>query len=70
MEIQNLERRHSECALFESQRELEPQKQQLLMANHWADQAQRERIQLCTEVEMRITFMKNATQEVVKKLKN
>ena len=31
----------------------EPHRQQLLMANQWADQAQRERIQLCSEVEMR-----------------
>ena len=53
MEIQNSERRNSEYALFESQRELESQRQPLLMANHWADQAQRERIHLCSELEMR-----------------
>ena len=50
MEIQSLERRNSEYALFESQRKLDSQKQQLLMANHWADEAQRERIQLCSEL--------------------
>ena len=33
MEIQNSERRNSEYALFESQRELEPQRQQLLEAD-------------------------------------
>ena len=33
MEIQNSERRNSEYALFESQRELESQRQQLLKAN-------------------------------------
>ena len=33
MEIQNLKRRNSEYALFESQLELESQKQQLLVAN-------------------------------------
>ena len=53
MEIQNLKRRSSEYALFESQRELEPQRRQSLKANQWADQAQRERIQLCSELEMK-----------------
>ena len=48
-----LERRNSEYALFESQRELESQRLQLLEANQWADQAQRERIHLCSEVEMK-----------------
>ena len=45
MEIQNLERRNSGYALFESQRELESQRRQMLEANQWADQAQRQRIQ-------------------------
>ena len=53
MEIQNLERRNSECALIESQRELQSQRLQLLEANQWADQAQRERIHLCSELEMK-----------------
>ena len=53
MEIQNLERRNSEYALIESQRELKSQKRQLLEANQWADQAQRERIHLCSEMEMK-----------------
>ena len=53
MKIQNLERRNSEYALVESQRELESQRQQLLEANQWADQAQRERIHLCSELEMK-----------------
>ena len=52
MEAQNLERRNSEYALIESQRELESQRLQLLKANQWADQAQRERIHLCGELEM------------------
>ena len=56
MEIQNLERRNSEYALFESHRDLGSQSQQLLMANHRADQAQRERIQLCSELEMKKSF--------------
>ena len=53
MEIQNSERRNSEYALFESQRELESQRQQILMANHWADQPQRERIFFVQRTEMR-----------------
>ena len=62
--IQNLERRNSEDALIESRRELESQRRQLLGTNQWADQAQRERIHLCS------VFSRNATQEVAKKLKN
>ena len=53
METQILERRNSEYALLGSQRELESPRQQLLMANHWADQAQRERIHSCSELEMK-----------------
>ena len=53
MEIQNWEQRNSEHALFESQRELDSQRLQLLEANQWADQAQRERIHLCSELEMK-----------------
>ena len=53
MEIQNLERRNSEYALFESQRELESQRLQLLQDIHWTDQAQRERIHLCSELKMK-----------------
>ena len=48
-----MERRNSENALIESQRELESQGLQLSEANHWADQAQRERIHLCSEFEMK-----------------
>ena len=53
MEIQNLDRRSSEYAVMESRRELECQRRQLLEANLWADQAQRERIHLCSELEMK-----------------
>ena len=53
MEIQNLERRSSEHALCESQRELESQRQQLLEDIQWTDQAQRERIYLCSELRMK-----------------
>ena len=53
MEIQKMERRNSEYALIESQRELGSQRLQLSEANQWADQAQRERIHLCSELEMK-----------------
>ena len=53
MEIQNLERRNSEYALFESQRGLESQRLQLLEANQWTDQAQQERTLLCSELKMK-----------------
>ena len=53
MEIQHMERRNSEYGLIESQRELESQKLQLSDANQWADQAQRERLHFCSEVEMK-----------------
>ena len=53
MEIQNLERRNSEFALSESQRELESQRRPLLEANQWADQAELERIHLCSELKMK-----------------
>ena len=53
MEIQNMERRNSEYALIESQREFESQRLQLSEANQWADQAQPERIHLCSELEMK-----------------
>ena len=49
VEIRNLERRNSEYALFVSQRKLESQRLQLLEANQWTDQAQRERTHLCGE---------------------
>ena len=48
-----MERRNSEYALIESQRELEPHSLQLSEANQWADQAQRERIHLCGQLEMK-----------------
>ena len=53
MEIQNLGRRNSEYTLNESRRELESQRRQLLESNQWADEAQRERIHLCNELEMK-----------------
>ena len=48
-EIKDLEGRNSEYASIESQHELESQRLQLRQASQWADQAQRERINLCGE---------------------
>ena len=43
----------------------------LLKANQWADQAQRERIHLCSRLGMKDpTFIKNAVREVAEKLKS
>ena len=47
----DLERINSEYTLIESRRELESQRQQLRQASQWADHAQRERINLCSELE-------------------
>ena len=71
MERQILNRRNSEYALFKSQREFEPQRRQLLKANQWADQAQRERTHLCSWLGMKDPiFIKNAVREVAEKLKS
>ena len=69
MELQNLKRRNSEHAFFESQRELESQRRQLLKANQWADQAQRERIHVCSRLKMKDHLQKESMQEVAEKLK-
>ena len=53
MEIKAWERRNSEFALYESQRELESQRHQLRQASQWAGQAQRERISWCGELELK-----------------
>ena len=53
MEIQNLKRINSEYALIESRRELETDRRQLLVANRWADKAQRERIHLWSRLVMK-----------------
>ena len=53
LEIRRWEQKNSEIAPFhESHRELESQRLQLQQANQWADQAQREMINLCGELEM------------------
>ena len=52
-EIRNWEKRNSDIALFETHQELESQRLQVQQANQWADQAQRDQISLCVELEMR-----------------
>ena len=47
------EREKPEFALYETHQQLESQKKELLQASQWADQAQRERMNLCGETEMR-----------------
>ena len=52
MEIEDLEKRCSELALCESQPELESQRLRPREANHWDDQAQRQKINLRGKFEM------------------
>ena len=53
MDIINWEQKSSDVALFETIRELESQRLELYQANQWADQDQREKINLCGEFEMK-----------------
>ena len=53
MEIGRWEVTSSAVVLCETHRELESQRLQLHQANQWADQALREKITLCGELEMR-----------------
>ena len=53
MDIKEWERRNSEFAPCESQRELESQRLHLRQASEWADQAQRETKSLCGDLELR-----------------
>ena len=53
MEVKHWEKRNSDIALHETNQEFESQRLQLQQANQWADQAQRDKISLCGELEMR-----------------
>ena len=53
MEVKHWEMRNSDIALYETKQEFESQRLQPQQANQWADQAQREMISLCGELEMR-----------------
>ena len=67
--IRNWEQRNSDIAFYETNRELESQRLELYQANQWADQAQRENINLCGEVEMQNRFFQVA-QEIANKLRD
>ena len=69
-EIQSSGRRNSEDALHESQRELESQRQQLLMANHWANKLNVKEYICAANWRWEVIFIGNATREVAKKVKN
>ena len=51
MDIRNCEQRNADIALCETNRELESQRLELNQANQWADQGQREKINLFGELE-------------------
>ena len=53
MDVREWEKRRSDLALYETNRELESQRLELNQSNTWADQAQRERISLHGELELR-----------------
>ena len=51
VEVKHWEKRNSDIAIYEINQEFESQRSQPQQANQWADQAQREKISLCREVE-------------------
>ena len=53
MDRTNWEQRNADIALYETNRDLESQTLELYHANQLADQAQREKINLCGELDMR-----------------
>ena len=53
VEIKNWEQRDCDVALYETNRELESQRLELWQANGWTDQAQREKKNVCGELDMR-----------------
>ena len=70
MEIRNWEKRSSDMALCGTNREPESQRLELHQANQWADQAQREterereKINLCGDLEMRNTHSRKAHEKL------
>ena len=53
VEVKHWEQRNSDIALYEISQEFESQRLQLQQANQWADQAQRDKISLYGELEIR-----------------
>ena len=63
--IRNWTQTSSDMALSEINRELESQRLELYQANQWADQAQREKISLCGELEMSTgLFLENRAKKL------
>ena len=62
MDVREWEKRSSDSALYEANRELESQRLELNQANRWADQAQRERIGWHGELEMRSRLFQESRQ--------
>ena len=63
------ELRKSEFALCETRQQHESQRRELLQASQWADQAQRERMNLCGELERR-NRLHHESQVKTKRSKN
>ena len=62
--VKHWEKRNSDIALYEINQEFEPQRLQLQQANQRADQAQREKISLYEELEMRYgLFLENHARD-------
>ena len=53
VEARNWEKRKSDIALQEINQEFKTQRVQLHQASRWADQAQRDKISLCGELQLR-----------------
>ena len=66
MEVKHWEKRNSGMALYE----FESQRFQLHQANRWADQAQKDKISLYGELDLRNRLFKKIMQEIAKTLKN
>ena len=56
---------NSDIALFEINQEIESHRLQLQQANQWADQAQREKISLCGELEMRNRLLQRKSSKIL-----
>ena len=70
IETRNWEKQRKDIAFHEINDGFESQRFQVHQASRWADQAQRDKICLCGELELRRSFSKKIMQQIVKKLKN
>ena len=53
VQVTHWEKRDSDIAPYETNQEVESQRSQLQQANQWADQAQRNKLRLYAELDMR-----------------